>query len=240
MDIKRTHGAANHHGCGRHSRCAHWHGTCRGGTVGNLDSALDDDVAVMRLHRSHVGLVDPGELAIGTPQPDGQRRGIEDSAQAFHLFAELVGIIGESRHIAPLARQRPEPQGCKAASRAAIGLEQFALRVRMPMLKGSPVLRSAAATATPIQGQSRIPFQPLAEIQQRLGRLGQMRRTMHGTGDAFRRVATSTPDDEHVGFEGDRRFGVQAVSRSAMRRRSGRSRPSTCGALHRWPRRRRR
>ena len=131
-------------------------------------------------------------------QPDRQGGRIEHGAEALHLLAQLVGIGGQRRHLAALARERAEAQRGEAAGGAAIGLEQFARAGADADVEG--LSRGAQLGHALGQCRSRIAVEPGSEIEQRLGGLGNFGGPMHGAADAFGRAVAAAPDDEHMGL----------------------------------------
>ena len=85
------------------------------GAVEELDVAGNHHVDIARFDRLNIAAVDPDDIAFGRAQPNGQRFGIEDGAQARHLLAEPTRVIGKLGRIAALARERPQSQRREAA-----------------------------------------------------------------------------------------------------------------------------
>ncbi len=174
--------------------------------LGDLDACLEHRAAVAGIDGGDIGAVDPDDPAFGRPQPDRHRRGIEHGAEALDLLAENPRVVFEFGDLAALAGQRTEAQGGKAAGGAAIGFEQFIELAAHADIEG--VTHPAQGADRFGQGSGRVGIEPACEVQQllRLGR--QLGGPMHAAGDPFRHGFAAAPDDQHMGFGGDRRFGL--------------------------------
>ena len=124
--VERAHRARDHRMDAAEAACGGaGRGAVHGGAAGELGALRHHEVGVARIDGGGVALVDPQELAFGTAQPDRQGCGIEHGAEALHLLAQPVCLMGEVGDLAAFARQRPEAQRGKAARGAAVGLQQF-------------------------------------------------------------------------------------------------------------------
>ena len=201
VDVERPHGAADHRmGAADETGPRAGIAAVEPRLAGNLQAAIDGGADVGRLHRGDIGLVHPGELAVGlraarsAREPHRARRsGAPPACPACgHRAASAVDL-------APLARQRAEAQRGETAGGAAIGLEQFARAGADADVEGPVPRRAARPRARPVPvAESR--SSQAAKSSSASEVCGNFGGPMHGAADAFGRAVAAAPDDEHMGL----------------------------------------
>ena len=98
------------------------------GAVDQLQPLADHLVGVTAFHRLGIGLVHPGEPAIGVAQPDlvGQR--VEHGLQRRHLAGEPAELLLGADALQPVAGHLADPHDGAPRHRAALDLEPLAVR----------------------------------------------------------------------------------------------------------------
>ena len=114
--------------------------------------------------------------------------------------------MGERRNAAALARQGTEAQRGEACRRAAVGFQQFSGERLDRDVEGRAVLPEVVEAGD--QRIGRIPVEPVVEIGQGGGFGRQPGGAVHGARHAVRHGFAPAPDQQQMGFGGERRLGL--------------------------------